>query len=288
MSIPTELETLPQWVAWRMETRETPKGPKRTKVPYNPRRHDQRASSTDLSTWGTYEQAVAAEHRLFIQARPALGRTGVGFVFSPGDPYVGVDMDDCVSRTGLLHRGANEIVRALDGYVEWSPSGAGVHVIVRAQLERGRHTLKTPWDGELAIYDRGRFFTMLGEGQGEIREAQGAVDQLLKDFWPDPIADAPVSPREPICGAPSDVLDRIHADPRMAALWAGDCSAHGDDHSAADMALCAHLAYLTGDDPAAMDSLFRASGLYREKWNQPRGDSTYGRMTIERAIRVHR
>lgn len=46
-------------------------------------------------------------------------------------------------------------------------------------------------------------------------------------------------------------------------LWSGDDLG---DHSVADQKLCNGLAWLTGRDIARMDSLFRQSGLYRDKW----------------------
>jgi len=38
-------------------------------------------------------------------------------------------------------------------------------------------------------------------------------------------------------------------------------------------------------DPDQIDRIFRSSGLMREKWDSPRGDTTYGRMTIETSLR---
>ena len=63
-------------------------------------------------------------------------------------------------------------------------------------------------------------------------------------------------------------------------LWNEDTSAYGGDDSAADMALCNHLAFWTGNDPARMDMLFRQSGLYREKWER----QDYRNSTITKAI----
>ena len=277
--IPGELLERPQWVWWRLETRQTPKGPRETKVPYDPKLGPRgsswkRASSTDPSTWGTYQQAIVA-------CRPALNR--VGFVFSPDDPYVGVDMDNCVSANGAIHPAAHEVTKALGGYCEFSPSGTGLHVITRARLLRGRHTLKTPWGDEFAVYDRGRFFTMLGNGRGEIRDSQEALDGLIARFFPEPVK-VPVARSQPVSGDDVALIDRMLQDHRVAALWAGDVGEFGD-HSAADLALCAHLAFFTGNDASRMDSLFRRSGLMRDKWDQPRGTGTYGSVTIERALR---
>lgn len=266
--IPADLRALDQWVCWRYETR----GGKPTKVPLDPNRGG-RASTTDPSTWGSYRQALSV-----------IDAEGIGFVFCETDPFCGIDLDDCMLRSGALHPDAWRVVRDLRGFTDFSPSGNGLHIIVRGRLPRGRRTSKTPWRGVLELYSAQRFFTMGEDGRGEPRDAQPELDALIAQYFTDtPVA--LVRPREPLCGDDVSVVDRVIGDARMAALWAGDCSEHAGDHSAADLALCCHLAYLTGNDAARMDSLFRRSGLFREKWNEPRGDSTYGRQTIERALR---
>jgi putative DNA primase/helicase len=69
-------------------------------------------------------------------------------------------------------------------------------------------------------------------------------------------------------------------------LWMGDLSEYGGDHSRADAALCVLLAVYTRGDAERMDRLFRASALYRPKWDRPSGGSTYGRRTIAAALAV--
>jgi hypothetical protein len=54
--------------------------------------------------------------------------------------------------------------------------------------------------------------------------------------------------------------------------------------SEADMALCSYLAFWTGKDAQKMDQLFRKSGLIREKWDRSQSSSTYGAITIRKAI----
>lgn len=63
-------------------------------------------------------------------------------------------------------------------------------------------------------------------------------------------------------------------------LWAGDTGLQGGDHSAADAALLRILAYWTGRDAGRMDSLFRQSGLYRQKWER----QDYRDRSIDHAI----
>src|SRR5215208_522007 len=52
-NIPGELKARPQWVAWRAV------GDKPDKVPYSARSR-RRASSTDLLTWSTFQEALEA------------------------------------------------------------------------------------------------------------------------------------------------------------------------------------------------------------------------------------
>lgn len=68
-------------------------------------------------------------------------------------------------------------------------------------------------------------------------------------------------------------------------LWNGDAGQYGDDQSKADMELCGLLAFYTGRDAAQMDRLFRQSMLCRKKWDEKRGATTYGEMTIREAIK---
>ena len=54
--------------------------------------------------------------------------------------------------------------------------------------------------------------------------------------------------------------------------------------SEADLALCSHLAFYTAGDVPPMDRRFRASDLCRPKWDDRRGDRTYGETTIYKAL----
>ncbi len=54
--------------------------------------------------------------------------------------------------------------------------------------------------------------------------------------------------------------------------------------SSGDSALCCYLAFWTGKDAGRIDALFRQSALFRPKWDEKHGKSTYGSMTIEKAV----
>jgi putative DNA primase/helicase len=145
-NVPEELTERPQWVCWRYEERDE----KLTKVPHTIT--GGAASTTDLMTWTPFEAALAAYER---------GRwDGIGFMFSSADPYVGIDLDHCRDpESGDIEPWAQEIIERFEGdaYIEASPSGCGIHIIVRGAV-RGGGMRK----GNLEMYSRGRFFTMTG------------------------------------------------------------------------------------------------------------------------------
>ena len=149
----------PQWVNWRLE----PRDDKPTKVPYTPGTN-RRASSTDLMTWGTLSEALLA----YAAGEPPYD--GIGFVFCSADPFVGIDLDDCRNpETGEIAEWAEKIIsRVQEGYIEISPSGTGVHIIVEGSVrDGGRSRRKVRVDGEVVgeieMYARERFFTITGE-----------------------------------------------------------------------------------------------------------------------------
>jgi putative DNA primase/helicase len=139
-NIPRELKARPQWVAWRAV------GDKPDKVPYSAKT-GRRASSTDLLTWGTFEEALVAYENGEYD--------GLGFVFSSADPYTGLDLDNCVDGEGEIALWALEIVRYFDSYTELSATGTGLHVIVRGDVPNRRK-------GEVEVYSSKRFFTVTG------------------------------------------------------------------------------------------------------------------------------
>ncbi len=136
-NIPEELRRRPQWVTHK------------EKVPYIAGGVG-KASSTDSGTWRTFEEAVQA-----LKASP--GRySGVGFVFTSGDPYAGIDLDKCRDpETGELEEWAAKVVEDLGGYAEASPSGTGVHVIIRGKAPNKKR-------GQVEAYSSERYFTMSG------------------------------------------------------------------------------------------------------------------------------
>ena len=149
--IPDELKARPQWVCWRYALDSKNRW---TKHPYDPRT-GRMASHSDRMTWGGFEavhEAYETRERRY---------DGIGFVLCSGDPYTGVDLDDCRDpETGEVKAWAAEIASFLDGYAELSPSGEGLHILVKGKAPKA---LKLPY---IEMYSIERFFTMTGHGAG--------------------------------------------------------------------------------------------------------------------------
>lgn len=255
---------------------------KPTKFPINPG-NGRAADTTDRSTWGTFEEAVARLHTNDQYA-------GVGFVFSPDDPYVGVDLDDCIGDDGQVVPVAWEIIDELCSYSETSPSGQGVKVFLRAVKPDGSGSRSKAIAGfrETEVYDRGRFFAVTGrwvEGTPDtLYDRQQQLNDLCARLWP---PKAPRTKRPASAGGPDDdkVIERARSfanAPKFEALFdRGDAAPYGGDDSSADEALCCILAFLTRD-AAQIERIMSRSALgQREKW-QARAD--YRERTIKAAL----
>lgn len=282
--IPLELRLLVQWVVWRYRTRDK----KPTKVPFRSLDPVTEASTTVSYTWSTYEEAVAAANS------PANKLDGIGFVFTAEDPYCGIDFDNCYDASGNLQAWALHPMGCLTSYAEKSPSGKGLKLFLKASVPDGKGRKKSGLGadktGAIEVYDRGRFFTVTGNAINSVREIADHSASLLRLHaqWFPP-KEAEERPRLLPVGQldlrDADILalaKRSKGGDRFALLFdRGDWKAAGyASESEADLALCSDLAFYTRGDKAAIDRIFRGSGLCDGKWLE-RED--YRQSTIDKA-----
>lgn len=278
--VPGELRALRRWACWRGAWK--PCG-RIDKPPINVRTR-QFASSTDPSTWSTFDDAVAALER-------DRSLWGLSFALTSDDDLVGIDLDDCVDEHGNIAPEAQAVIDEFDTYAEVSPSGTGVKVFLRGCKPEGSRCRKLDVFGckEIEIYEHARFFAVTGahvEGTPvAIEERQGQLETLCGRLWP-PEAKSTRNAKPTsggFEGSDRELLEKMFAAENGDAverLFGGDISAYGDDHSRADIALCTHLAFWTNGNFERIDMLFRMSKLFRKKWER----HDYRRSTITRAI----
>ena len=171
-NIPDELTVIPNWIDWRYMPPTS--GPKWRKIPFQV--NGKPADTTDPSTWTSFE-ATCAKYE-------AGGYAGIGFVFDgtigeDGLCYVGIDLDGCIV-DGVLQEPARSQIKQLNTYTELSPSGTGVHIIVRAKPLRAYKS----GDSKVEVYCDKRYFTFTGQTLAtftQIKAAPEAVEALINE-----------------------------------------------------------------------------------------------------------
>ena len=273
MSIPKELKENCLWCGWKYEIKDG----RNTKIPYNPQTL-QRARSDDPSTFKTYACAEDAFVGGYVD--------GLGIRICNG--YSAIDIDHCVT-DGFLSDAALDICTSMKSYSEKSPSGEGIRVIFKSSdfvFDKEKYYIKNPNNG-IEIYMDGvtnRFVTITGNAVYgyPVVENNEALQQILDKYMLRPEKKQKSDQKTHIEANLSEdqILSKAMKNYNFSSLFNGNMSSYNNDHSSADLALCNMLAFWTGKDFEKIDSIFKKSQLYREKWDR----EDYKKMTIEKAI----
>lgn len=290
-NIPAELQELRQWVLWRYiwKVDENTGRAEWAKLPVQS--DGSAAKSNDSSTWATFKDALNA----WDTAQSSFD--GIGFMFTPESGIVGVDVDNCVEADEggdlRISKVGGRVIELLDSYTELSPSGSGIHVLVKAELAEALKDSKTG----IEVYNKGRYFTVTGSLWSDFIPVQERTDQLRQMV--EGVRKAKAAPpkngngnghHSPVIALTiDDRLKKAFAAQNgqsIARLFHGDTSDYNGDDSAADLALCSKLAFWCENRTDVLDSMFRQSRLMRDKWDVKHSSdgSTYGQMTLSKAL----
>lgn len=261
---------------WKYEERNE----RKTKVPYQPQT-GMGAKSNDPSSFVPYKTAVQAS-----------GYDGIGIGIFNG--ICAIDLDNCVSDSGYYTQTAAEIVALMHSYTEYSPSGNGLHILFSAkgfQYDTKRFYIMNHQAG-IEVYVAGatnKYVTVTGnrcedyEYGDRTQELQVLLDKFMRR--PEVGAENAINAKNSDLSM-EQLLQLAKSSKNGAAftaLWNGSLEGYLSP-SEADLALCIHLAFWTGRDAAKMDTMFRQSGLMRDKWDRQQSGTTYGAITIQKAI----
>ena len=259
-----------------------------TKVPYNPRTGFH-ASVDKPYTFADMEMALKAVENY----------SGVGINISG---KVGcIDVDGCVREDGSLTDTTLAVMALFpDAWVEYSPSGTGLHVYFLIPegyvYDKEEYYINCNKYG-LEMYIAGEtshFLTMTGNvfRTGGMTVTGENLDSFKNTYMKRPAlerAEIQVPEGGSILSDEEVMVKcyRSQGGETFARYYDGDWTKPGDpnwSHSQADLSVCRRLAFFCRGDMEQMDRLFRNSGLYREKWDERRGDGTYGELTMRKAI----
>ncbi len=288
-NIPEELKSLPQWVGFLMTSGTNGR---MSKKPVNPHTL-YGASSVNPETWGSLEDALNAVGKPCKVGSDSGSVEGVGFVLAP--PYCGIDIDHCINPgTGEINAEALEIVKTMDSYTEYSPSGTGLHIIYKGNVRSNwkRKKVNALGDGvDLEMYQTGRYFTVTGNIFGDVKTVQyrdNEAETVHNRFMQVKTSNTQSTVKKPALSMPDDDILDLARNSRngmlFSELYAGTWQGHYGSQSEADMAFCSMLAFWFRKDAGKMDAIFRRSGLMRDKWDRKTGTSTYGELTVSNAI----
>lgn len=277
--IPVELYKYKNWVCWTAEP-DTSRPGKYKKIPINPISGNP-AKSNDPKTWTDFKTAETASKKY----------SGLGFMFS-NSPYFGVDIDGVDDAINLYKTGdpdniIAEFIHGLQTYSEYSVSGKGIHIICRGSLPpRGRRK------NNVEMYSDGRYFAMTGNAASEytdIAECTDTIKSLHEKFIGGGTVPTIYHSTPGVLNlSESEIITMAEKSKQgvmFKGLYNGSWESYFSSQSEADMSLCNILAFWSGKDETVMDNLFRNSGLMRVKWDRKQSGSTYGKLTIDKAIR---
>jgi putative DNA primase/helicase len=292
-NVPQKLAERERWVCWRYTWKADRE--EWTKLPIDAAT-GKAASSTDESKWSSFEAALAYYKRA--------DRTidGLGYVVGEDDLFVGIDLDDVIAN-GDLEPWAKATVEDVPTYWERSPSGTGLRGFGVGLLPDGGTRADVEGEtGHIEMYETGRYLTVTGHrleaGTETVKQVKDELTTLHGEYINSgdnateegDTTDITPTPEAEKTGSNDLEDDELLAKAKNAdngsefeQLWNGSVSGY-PSQSEADLALCNHLAFWTGGDRTQIDRLFRRSDLYRDKWDEDRGSSTYGDRTIDEAL----
>lgn len=124
-NIPMAMAGFKQWLCYQLVDRG---GERMGKPPVSPKTGEV-CSKNDEGNFTDLEEALIGCETYDLD--------GVGFVFLNG--FLAIDLDDCFDDDGALTDVAQDIFDHFKGtYVEYSPSGNGLHIFVRGEKPNNR------------------------------------------------------------------------------------------------------------------------------------------------------
>ena len=278
--IPQVLLSHPQWVCWRHVDRG--EGKKPDKQPVNPRTLAN-AGVHWANTWTPFEVAYATYQKYYNKRV-----YGIGFVLTPTDPFVAVDLDACVQEDEIDSKAA-KVIQTLGSYTEVSPSGHGIHILVACPEFQDNMRRQ-----DIEVYSHSRYVTITGHHvTGTPPEISVVSTDLIASLLPaasEPASSASIPVARPVAYSASDteLWELIFAHDKYGhqhlKRFQGDTSLDRGDHSFTVIRLLNCLARWTQCDAGKMRNMILMSPLANEKWFEKRGEGDWLDYQIADAI----
>lgn len=226
----------------------------KTKIPINP--HDFKfGDSSDISKFDKYENVVNKTNDKY--------GLGIG-VFNN---ICAIDIDHVIDENGGLSDKANEIIKKMNSYTEFSPSGKGIRILFKCDdgfsYDKTKYYIK---HDDLEIYVSGmtsRFLTVTGNYiSGGFKNGQRELEFILDKYMKRKNAINKLPQNNDI----SDYLKiGLEKDKKLKELWNSIPEGYGGRESETDQALCNKLAYWCNKDYDKIYNAFMSSPYAQRK-----------------------
>lgn len=278
-NVPDAMKSLKNWCVFR--TKYNPETERQDKFVISPT-DGKWAKTNDPDTWVDFETAIK-----YAEENDC---AGLSFALDGKCGITCIDLDKSISKDGKLTESAEKLTQELaDTYTETSVSGNGIHIFVTDDILRKTYKNRADLpDGEIEVYDSGRFISMTGNMRSKsnaLSNCPTATMTWLHGTLGKKIAARENKPRGGVGQSDNDVIERIRRSKRghdFDTLMSG--GAITGDKSRDDMILLNMLAFFTDCDRAQMESIFLSSGRRADLGaNGGKKSSNYLSRSIEKA-----
>lgn len=251
-TFPKEMTDVPLWLIYKLIDKGNGKFSKPPVSPFS----GEVCSKTDEGMFTDFQRALIG-----VEMHDA---DGVGFVFLHG--FMAIDLDDCFKEDGTLNELAQDVFDHFNAtYVEYSPSGNGLHIFCQGVKPNER--TRVPG---IEVYTGYNFVTVTGdhieESSMKVLNMQKEIDWLFDKYLP--VTETAVKPEAIIIDhgekTPAEWLDigLSHDDKLHRLFYDTD---HEDDESAHDMSLLCKLSYWLNRDIESIEQVFLDSPWVNSK-----------------------
>lgn len=278
-NVPDAMKSLKNWCVFR--TKYNPETERQDKFVISPT-DGKWAKTNDPDTWVDFETAIK-----YAEENDC---AGLSFALDGKCGITCIDLDKSISKDGKLTESAEKLTQELaETYTETSVSGNGIHIFVADDILRKTYKNRADLpDGEIEVYDSGRFISMTGNMRSKtnaLSNCPTATMTWLHGTLGKKIAERENKPRSGVGQSDNDVIERIRRSKRghdFDTLMSG--GAITGDKSRDDMILLNMLAFFTDCDRAQMESIFLSSGRRADLGaNGGKKSSNYLSRSIEKA-----
>lgn len=280
-----ELKEMPVWMLWKKQTY----GKRTAKVPYAADGSKCGTSEEYQNNWVQYDEAQ--------QARTAQNADGVGFKIPTGMFFLDIDHKD------LQDPMVQEILSLYNSYSEFSVSGTGIHIYGLCDVSQlpivvdkdGTRKLSKEYythhpDNGLELYIgelTNRFSAFTGNVilDRPLMDCTAAINYTLSRYMKRPGVKTEPKRKTDLDEKADRIIEQLrkqkNGDKFSKIFDDGQWEQYGSQ-SEVDATICAIIASRTGDDSQLIDTVFRKSALYREKWER----KDYREQTIAKGIEI--